>query len=742
MKLSHAALPLALSFALHVTAQEDQVTKTVDATVLKPSLVRHYERVEQELLQADVSHLTDTQRQERQRAIAALRAYRERGEFGVNEQRPEERRFLFIDEGGRRCAVAHLLDVWGQGHVTQRVAEHANGALVVELAGDPELQRFLNDLGLSTWEAARIQGPSQRSEPPPPSWDGPGDTVPRPPRDIPPAPATPSTPSLSAPPAVTPTPRGTAVSAGAAQGTPRGMAITIGAPETWEVWWNWNRLGFLDRTTSFGKAASPITPGIEGDGDTKGLADMLRQRAEARILPWLHHDEPRLRVAALFALGEFGSSQAIPAMLDALTDAHRRVREEALLALGHMALPRSVHALLTIANHGTLRQGDRELRFTEDERALAIAALAIAERRGFEAPIGASLEHLLRREAETHETTIAAADLVHTGLSPDLVALARARQLAARDTRQLATRVQAVRSLAVSRDGESLATLVRTLADPHLDVRIASALALAGQRHDLALPSLMTAYEVEREQRTRGMLLLAIGEHGTEAGRSFLVNELEKGPRSLRPFAALGLGLLARADASMNVTESLLRANEREKNRGAKSAYVIALGLARAESETLALAERAFENGSATERAYAGQALAFLGSTAAHERLTSQIAKDPCTTTRLSLAESLGYVPGADLDAITARIDDDAHDEWRHALARSLGWNGTSRGTARVLEALERESLDPKTRATYVEATGWMLSRHPETRPAIELTRHTHPDVFPAWMATAYQRAF
>jgi hypothetical protein len=85
-----------------------------------------------------------------------LGRYRRRGRFPQNH---DSRRQIpaFIDRHGARCAVAHLMEISGQGELVQHVARVWNDARVRDLMRLPELSLWLDAAGLSAEEAARIQ---------------------------------------------------------------------------------------------------------------------------------------------------------------------------------------------------------------------------------------------------------------------------------------------------------------------------------------------------------------------------------------------------------------------------------------------------------------------------------------------------------------------------------------------------------------------------------------------------------
>jgi hypothetical protein len=86
-----------------------------------------------------------------------LREYREAGSFPRNDRFPERAMPFFRDGRGVLCAMAYLIDRSGRRDLVDRVASTRNNAFIPELAGDPELRTWLDSVGLSVAEAARIQ---------------------------------------------------------------------------------------------------------------------------------------------------------------------------------------------------------------------------------------------------------------------------------------------------------------------------------------------------------------------------------------------------------------------------------------------------------------------------------------------------------------------------------------------------------------------------------------------------------
>jgi hypothetical protein len=119
-------------------------------------LKRHFDRTLASLTRAEPGPHSRPARRRRERALRALVDYRERGRFPKNDWGCA-RAPVFIDSRETRCAMAHLIEQSGFGHLVERVASHRNHAYVRDLARDEELLEWLRAHGLTVAEAARIQ---------------------------------------------------------------------------------------------------------------------------------------------------------------------------------------------------------------------------------------------------------------------------------------------------------------------------------------------------------------------------------------------------------------------------------------------------------------------------------------------------------------------------------------------------------------------------------------------------------
>jgi len=120
-------------------------------------LQTHFDSVDAELRLAPTQRLTSAQRTSRATLIGWLREYREAESFPRNDRFPDRAMPYFRDSRGGLCAMAYLIDRSGRHDLVDRIAATRNNAFIPELAGDPDLRAWLDSVGLSAAEAARIQ---------------------------------------------------------------------------------------------------------------------------------------------------------------------------------------------------------------------------------------------------------------------------------------------------------------------------------------------------------------------------------------------------------------------------------------------------------------------------------------------------------------------------------------------------------------------------------------------------------
>lgn len=120
-------------------------------------LQSHFDSVDVELRTSDESHLTDTRRARRAELVQWLRAYRQSGQFPLNDGVADRPIPIFRDRAGVLCAMAYLIQRSARGDLVERIATTRNFAYIQDLVDDADLVTWLEAHGLSAAEAARIQ---------------------------------------------------------------------------------------------------------------------------------------------------------------------------------------------------------------------------------------------------------------------------------------------------------------------------------------------------------------------------------------------------------------------------------------------------------------------------------------------------------------------------------------------------------------------------------------------------------
>ena len=691
-------------------------------------LERHYARVVRELRATQPTGLTKAQLAERARLIGALDAYRKRAEFGLGPMRwlVDGRNALFVDDGGRRCAVAHMLDASGQGAMTRLVAKTHNGAWVCELSETPALKAWLARSGFTIREAARIQAPSRFGRrfgldfAPPPDPLAPVKET-----DI--FPGTDTSRSSTPTPGrsntgrqPTPTPTRSGRRGGRAGGTP----ITGLEELRWSTWWTFNRERFVAgrRTPQRGEGASDVTRARKDHGE--------RAAAIAIARSWLNADEAALRSAARFALARVDGSASVPDLVKGLEDPLRLNRERALLALGRSGSSRAVHALLRFVRsvQGKNPQ-ERQL------RALAIVSLGLAERHGARMDVSELLASLadqskLRRSARDRD--LARAVMIQQSLVEQASLTELARKGFVDRRRRIEVREDAAAALDGSDDRESLISLTKQLARGRIELRAAAAAALGRHGHGLALPRLRTALELERAADPRKLLTIAVAEHGGVLARDQLREQLGSSPKMLQPWSALGLGMAQRGHDDAKTTRSLVKAIRSARSVDARAALAIALGLGAGEAGFESLA-KLLDDGNAVLRVAAAEGLALIGNDAARDLLIKRFAKDPCTLTRARIAQVLSELREAQIAALMLRRFDKEPRATRIAYLGALSYFDSGY----VRDFLKRMAKD-KSRSTAERANALdalTISLAGPTRALVEVARHRDWRRLPAWIS-------
>jgi HEAT repeat protein len=732
-------------------------------------LQAHYRAALAELSAADVSHLDSARRASRAAALTELSAYCERGVFGIGRNPACEREPNFVDGGGRLCAVANLMAASGERALVEEVAASANHAYVVELASNPALVEWLDRHGFTIQEAARIQAPSSHKAPPEPAPSF-GFSPPLMPGGPGPsgnpwgAGSRPGT-TTGAPVSHVASGVGSAGAVGSggvtSRGAVRGGPLTTGAAWTpdggeddWWLWWEMNKLRFLKphRLALSESGTGAITRGFDasagGPVDTFGthVGSSLASQVRAELLPVLltlvHDEDAVLRARAAVTLGRLGGKEAVEPLTALLSDSQMVVRHAAILGLGATGAMEAAPTLLHLAQDGTLPGGDGH-QLSSWARPLAFVALGLGRRHGM-SPVLDGFVADLAQSAAQERSELGTAALLYQTLSPcdDLARLAR--DLVADEDADPALRCRATETLGQAGDAAELPSLTHLLGDGQLEVRRSAALALCGLRHSLAVPALETAYELEEEPVARGFLLLAVAEQGGDGAREFLVKAARGGPQAARPWAALGLGLLARSldepgdavqqKARAAICTTLREGLSTEANHSAIGAWMLAAGIARDTQIVPPLRDAMIRSKDQRLRMFAALSLAMIGDTESRPLMLEQLELEQAPLAIIGLTQALGaFGVAEDGPALVEAVHEMRAPSTQALLAVALAFHGSESAVTGLMAVARDETASSAARAAAVDGLGLLLDRQPGLMLQ-EVAADSNFSVFPDWV--------
>ncbi|MCY2960551.1 MAG: HEAT repeat domain-containing protein [Planctomycetota bacterium] len=731
----------------------DTIVLPVSEQVLRASA--HYSAVVDELSAADTRHLTDIQRAARLQLVDALRAYRDRAEFGRGYDEGARVPY-FVDAEGRRCAVAELLHVSGELGLVERVRTSNNHAWILDLAGDAAFEDWLDRHGLAFDEAARVQvpvigqlprfdtnghpggggGPIQR--PTGGSYRGPGDTVGP---AGPPGPTAPTGsgtgPATGGPGASVagtgPRPVGAGPSTGA---VPTTVSMSTTSDDGWWLWWEYAKLEFLV-PNRLSLASAPST-GDDVIGSLRDAIERARRTQVPRFTEAASAPDATVRGAAAIALGQSAGRDAVAPLLKLLDDPSQDVRHRAILALGATGEPSAAMVLLRIARTGTNVEGSRA-DISPYARSIAIVALALARRAGLAEPVDTAVAALVRERQKDEREGVALAAMFHHGIAPGESLERLALELALDESESPSVRCRAVEALGSTHDPKTLARLQTILSGPRMDLRRSAAIALGSTRDTAVLPALQTAHEMEAEGLTRGFILVAIGRLGGAKAHQYLLKVLDQGESGQRRWAALALGVLAHDTRDPETSKSLRAAADREKSAEGRAAYWIASGLLRDESSVPGIAKELESAADPRQRMYAATALSLVGGARCAAILRERLPRESNAMARVGITQALGILgENQDVTAMRSALDQLAEPGLQGIAATALAFHGTPEALAQLGDLAASDSGARVRRAASIEGLGLMLARNKPLALA-DLSRRINYTVMPDWAQGLFQ---
>jgi HEAT repeat protein len=217
--------------------------------------------------------------------------------------------------------------------------------------------------------------------------------------------------------------------------------------------------------------------------------------------------------------------------------------------------------------------------------------------------------------------------------------------------------------------------------DSDVDVRRAAALALGRlgvRRPEASVGALRTVLESDGDVAARAFALLALGEVGGPEAKREVLQRLARGKQLLRPWAALGAGLLARPTSDPEVGRVLARSLEEENNRDTRAAIALAIGLSRTAEGREGVRRLVAEGENTRERVYASLAVALGADRGGCEALRRAMREIPNPLVRAASALALSaFREPADATALLAVYESCEDPDALAPAALALAWNGS-----------------------------------------------------------------
>jgi len=531
--------------------------------------------------------------------------------------------------------------------------------------------------------------------PPPPPPPPPGDIVP-PSSPRTPSPTTPSSPGPTTPQATGPTSlagptTSTAGGWGSASGPRTGGGIELGPDLDWRDWWWLNGYEYfrpLDRR-------APITPG--GDVVPEAPDAGARRRdpewvaATETIRRALTDPDDGIQVAAALSAGRLGDPTMRPLLLDLLRDSNPAVRQSAIGAFGLLGLEENVPLLLRMG------EGDAGKTWAApslEERDMALLALGIGARRGASGRYASLLRGFLAESSSNERRLLGPSAATSLALAGDPESLGQLAVVARDRDMGSALRARAYWAFRTTEASPYRSLVLDGLGDRDVEVRRAAALALgrlgAGDSAG-TIAALREALESDGDVAVRAFALLSLGEIGGPEARTELLHRIVRGKHLLRPWAAIGAGLLARRSADPEVGLVLARALAEEKNRDTRAALALAVGLSRTLPGREGVRRLVLEGENTRERVFAAIAVALGEDEEGRATLRRAMREIPNPVVRASNGLALSVF--RDLDdapALVEILDSSESPDAFATAALALAWNGSRAALERLRLEIDR----------------------------------------------------
>ena len=435
----------------------------------------------------------------------------------------------------------------------------------------------------------------------------------------------------------------------------------------WQVWWFFNDDQFLNLKSKIRKQDVETENADLFLGDDAGGGDDITRvpakKIREKILPILKLGVKDsffdTRAAAVIALGKAGTSENFADISAGLKDEDKRVRESSCLGMGILGSKEAIPLLIDVMTNspkGKDALGRRGKDIQDRTRAFAALAIGlIGSRDDITDTQGVSaLLDMLTQKHPSQDLSVG--PLVALGIMEAKEATPALIKYLQNDEKGSRERSYAATTLGKIGDRSAIPALLKGLRNKHNPVKRSCAIALGqlcNAEDKEAFKQLRKAVKSAADRGTRNFAIMSIGQIGGIDQRNYLSRLLREKNRFDKTWAAMALGVYAFNNEDPEVlviAENLMKSFKSCKNFEERGAYAIALGLMKYDLAGDLLLSTLHEGGQASFRGHLCTAMGLMEHKAAIKVVREVVGERGDVNLRRAASIALGLL--GDKDAV------------------------------------------------------------------------------------------
>lgn len=500
---------------------------------------------------------------------------------------------------------------------------------------------------------------------------------------------------------------------------------------TWDAWWFFNDDKYLELKAKVRRTASQTDSGDDFMSEAPAAEVVNRAPAEklrSQVIPalklCLQDKFYDARAAASIALGKCGTPDLVGDIRKTFLDEDKRVAESAGLALGLLGSKEAIPDLIEIMSNS--QKGRKE--FAKDgkdieTRRRGFAALGIgligARTDVSDTKAVAALMSQIKRDPKNIDEVVC--PIVALGIMKAKEAVPTLRAFLNDEENEAISRSYAATSLGKIGDRSVIPDLLNALKDKQNNVVQSAAIALgalANAEDAEVVMALQKLIKSVPDQVAKNYATIALGEIGGVDNRNFLSKMLDDKSRFAQTFAAIALGVYSTKNLEDKevpvISDRILKAFKSEKNFEERGAYAIALGLMRAEKAGPDLLDALDKGGQASYRGHLCTALGLMGYRESIKTIEDVVKEKGDVGLRRAASISLGLLGDAGaVKILEAEIAESSNSQAVHgAVTQGLGFIGDSSAVPTLRDMVTNTTkFQDATRAFAAVALGLLADK-------------------------------